>query len=237
MRAFWDSRARENALFFIDNQLDYGDPDRERFFANGEREVTAILEAVEAHIEPSDELVEIGCGAGRQTRALASRAAAVRAVDISQEMLERARALNPELSNVQWVHGDGSSLSGIADTSTDVCFSHVVFQHIPDPSVTLGYVREMGRVLRPGGWALFQISNDERVHRFHRRRERLRVRLRALAGHGPRGQDHPAWLGSAVRLDDLRTVAADVGMDVVRTEGEGTQFCFVLVRKPAAALP
>ena len=48
--------------------------------------------------------------------------------------------------------------------SVDGCFSHVVFQHIPDPPITLNYVREMGRVLRPGGWALFQVSNDPTIH-------------------------------------------------------------------------
>ncbi|MDQ3588058.1 MAG: hypothetical protein M3350_05575 [Actinomycetota bacterium] len=32
-RRFWDDRARKNALFFVDNQLRYADPDTERFFA------------------------------------------------------------------------------------------------------------------------------------------------------------------------------------------------------------
>lgn len=77
-------------------------------------------------------------------------------------MLERARALHAQLTNVKWIHGDGESLSGIADASVDAVFSHVVFQHIPDPRITLGYVREMGRVLRPGGWTAFQVSTDPR---------------------------------------------------------------------------
>src|SRR4051812_36114318 len=81
MRAFWDARARENALYFIDNQLEYDEPDLETFFANGEAEVRAILDVLEARIEPDDDVVEIGCGAGRQTRALATRARRVRALD------------------------------------------------------------------------------------------------------------------------------------------------------------
>jgi SAM-dependent methyltransferase len=231
MRTFWDARARENALYFIDNQLDYADPDLERFFANGTREVETILDSLGAQIEPSDELVEIGCGAGRQTRALAERAASVRALDISERMLERARELNGQFDNVEWILGDGSSLAGVDSSSADVCFSHVVFQHIPDPAVTLGYVREMGRVLRPGGWAAFHVSNDEEPHRRRGGRSRLTSQLRALLRRGPRGQAHPAWLGSAVRLSDLRRVASDAGMDVERVVGEGSQFCFVLVRK------
>jgi SAM-dependent methyltransferase len=235
MRSFWDARARENPLFYVDNQLDYADPDADRFFDHGEREVDAILEAMGARIEAPDEVVEIGCGAGRQTRALAARAATVRALDISEGMLERARELNPEFDNVQWIHGDGLTLSGIEDASADVCFSHVVFQHIPDPSVTLGYVREIGRVLRPGGWAVFQISNDERIHR-RPRGERLWTHLRALVGRGPKGQGHPAWLGSAVPLERLRDVASEAGMEAERIVGEGTEFCFVRLRRRSQAL-
>jgi ubiquinone/menaquinone biosynthesis C-methylase UbiE len=78
------------------------------------------------------------------------------ALDVSQEMLARARELNAQVQNVEWIHGDGRTLAPIGDGAVDGCFSHVVFQHLPDPEMTLGYVREMGRVLRPGGWAAFR---------------------------------------------------------------------------------
>jgi SAM-dependent methyltransferase len=143
-------------------------------------------------------------------------------------MLARARQLNAHLDNVDWVHGDGTSLAGVPGGTVDAAISHVVFQHIPDPAVTLGYVRELGRVLRPGGWAAFQISTDPSVHRS---RGGLRERLRVLLGRAPRGQDHPAWLGSAVDLDDLRAAAADGGLDLERVEYPGTQFCVVLARR------
>src|SRR5207253_180258 len=80
---------------------------------------------------------------GRLTRARAGRAAEIVAVDVSEEMLARAREHNAHLSNVRWIHGDGTSLRPLADGSVDACVSVVVFQHIPDPAVTLGYVREM----------------------------------------------------------------------------------------------
>jgi SAM-dependent methyltransferase len=114
----------------------------------------------------------------------------------------------------------------------DVVISNVVFQHIPDPRVTLGYVREMGRVLRPGGWAGFQVSNDPAVHR-PRRPGALR-RLAARLGTAPRGRDDPRWLGSAVDLDELGAVAAEAGLASERVVGAGTQFCGVLLRRGAA---
>jgi SAM-dependent methyltransferase len=146
-------------------------------------------------------------------------------------MLAEARAHNAELTNVEWILGDGVSLAPIADASADVVHSDVVFQHIPDPEITLGYVREIGRVLRPGGWAAFQISNDPSVHRSRSLGERTRAAIGRPLGRSPRGQGHPAWLGSAIDLDRLREVARAAGMAVERVDGAGTQHCLVLLRR------
>jgi SAM-dependent methyltransferase len=227
-RRFWDERADEDAFYFIDNRLEYGRPDIERFWRSGEIDLERFLVALLAQIDQPDDVVEIGCGIGRMTRVLSRDAASVRALDISARMLQRAQHHNGELANVEWIHGDGSTLAGIDDESADVVVSHVVFQHIADPAVTLGYVREIGRVLRPGGWAGFQISNDPSVHRSNRR---FGDSARTLFRRAPRGQGHPDWLGSCVDLDDLRAVSEQAGMDVERVVGAGTQLCLVRTRK------
>jgi SAM-dependent methyltransferase len=145
-------------------------------------------------------------------------------------MLTRARRHNPHLANVTWVHGDGFSLAGVEDGSVDACVSHVVFQHIPDPAIVLGYVREMGRVLRGGGWAAFQVSNDPGIHlpaTYGGHLGRVRGFLLGLLGRAPRGQADPAWLGSAVDLDELTAAAEGAGLTIDRVEGAGTQFCLI----------
>src|SRR4051812_14960044 len=164
MGEFWDARADEDPFYFVDNRLEYGQPDLDRFWSGGRAALDLLLDDLGVAVSETDDVVEIGCGVGRMTRVLAERAATVRALDVSERMLELARELNPGLANVDWVRGDGSSLAGIESETADVCHSVVVFQHIPDPEVTLGYVREMGRVLRPGGWAAFQISNAPAIH-------------------------------------------------------------------------
>ena len=237
MRDFWDARAAEDAFYFVDNRLAYGAPDTETFWRGGEQLVDEILELLELELRSSDELVEIGCGIGRLTRPLAARCRSVRALDVSPRMLELARAHNPGLANVEWLLGDGTTLAPMADRSADACFSHVVFQHLPDPAITLGYVREMGRVLRPGGWAGFQVSNAPEIHRRPSPARRARTWLDAARGRGPRGQGHEAWRGSATDLGELQAVAAEAGMELERTVGAGTQFCFVRLRAqvPSAA--
>jgi SAM-dependent methyltransferase len=231
MREFWDERADENALFFVDNTLDYRAPDADRFWQQGQSELDMLLDGVDAALAPEDDVVEIGCGVGRLTHVIASRARTVRALDVSPRMLENARRFGRDLHNVEWLLGDGESLTAVADCSADVCLSHVVFQHIPDPRVTLGYVTEIGRVLKPGGWAAFQVSNDPGLHPPRTGTEGFLIAVRGVFGRGPRGQADPRWLGAAVELDDLREAADRGHMDVERVTGEGKQLCFVRVRR------
>lgn len=227
MARFWDARAREDAYYFIDNRLEYGAPDVERFWREGARDLDRLLSAVGASVKPDDRVLEIGCGVGRLTRPLAARAAGVQALDVSEEMLRRARELNPQLDNVTWIAGTGTDLARIGNASVDACVSHVVFQHIPEVAVILGYVREIGRVLAPGGWAAFQVSNDPRLHR---RTRGLRARLRMLGRRGPKGVHRRPWLGTSVELADLERAASEGGLTVERVTGAGTQYCIVLVR-------
>jgi SAM-dependent methyltransferase len=229
MQQFWDERAKEDAFYFVDNRIGYRDPEAEaRFWAGGLEDLDLLLSTAEIEVKPSDSVVEIGCGVGRLTRVLSERAASVKALDVSTEMLQQAREHNEHLANVEWVHGDGTSLAGIPDGEADLVVSHVVFQHIPEPAITLGYVREMGRVLRPGGLAGFQVSNDSSIHK---PQSGFGDRLRAAVGRAPKGQTHEAWLGSAVEVDDLRAAADEGGLDVEKLAGVGTQYMLVRLRR------
>jgi SAM-dependent methyltransferase len=229
MQQFWDDRAKEDALYFVDNRIGYRDPQSEaRFWARGVDDLDSLLGALDIEVQATDRVVEIGCGVGRLTRVLSERATSVKALDVSAEMLQQARGHNEALANVEWVHGDGVSLAGIADGDADLVVSHVVFQHIPDPQITLGYVREIGRVLKPGGLAGFQLSNDKSIHRAS---SGVRDKVKAALGRAPKGQTHAAWLGSAVEVDDLRAAASDGGMDVEGLVGQGTQYMLVRLRR------
>lgn len=231
MGRFWDERAREDPLFFVDNREPYRAGDLERFFRSGSEDLERFLDLLGTEIHPEAEIVEIGCGIGRITRELAHRGAEVKAIDISSEMLRRAEELNPDLLNVEWIQGDGRRIP-LPDESCDLCHSHVVFQHIPDPRVTMSYVREIGRVLRIGGEAAIGVSNEPSVHALRPLGERLRAWVRSVRGRGPHGQDNAAWRGSAVDLDSLIAVAEESGMEVERVTGAGTQYCLLsLVRE------
>lgn len=229
MKAFWDARAREDPYWYVDTRLEYGSPDEEAFWSGGEAAVQTLLDLAGVEIEPHHRVVDLGCGIGRLTRALAARAESVVGIDVSGEMLTRARQLNAHLTNVEWVHGDGETLQPVPDGSADVCVSHVVLRHIPDPAISLGYVREIGRVLRPGGFAVLEFSNDPREHEAPRTRPwtRLVARLRGA----PRLAGDAEWIGSYIDLGDLRATAGSADLAVSAVTGEGTQYCVTLLRR------
>jgi SAM-dependent methyltransferase len=231
MRRFWDARAEEDPFFFVDNRRDYQDPESDEFWTGGVEVVDGFEDRLGLRITSADEIVEIGCGVGRLTRVLASRAAHVTAIDISQVMLEHARELNPRLENVDWLLGDGASLGPVGDGQADGCFSFVTFQHIPDPEVTLGYVGEMARVLRPGGWAAFQLATSPTVDWRPNLPMRVVRAARACLGRGPRGQSHPSWIGSTVKESDLRHKMEAVGLELQRLAFGGTLHSMVLAKK------
>lgn len=227
MRRFWNDRAREDAFYFVDTRQRYRAPEPGRFW-DAEPLVDYLLSGLGVELDPTSVTLEIGCGLGRITRVLSARSREVLALDVSDEMLARARKYNRHLDNVRWLLGDGVTLAGIEPGSVDACLSVVVLQHVPDAAIALGYVRELGRVLRPGGWAALQVSDDPAIHR---PRPGLWPRLLALSGRAPRGQRHRAWLGSRVPLPALRETAEGCGLAVERVWGEGTQYCQVLLRR------
>lgn len=149
MRRFWNARAREDAFYFVDTRQPYRAPEPDRFW-DAEPLVDYLLGGLRVSLDPREVTLEIGCGLGRITRVLAARSRQVLALDVSDEMVSLARRHNPQLTNVSWIVGDGVSLAGIDSASVDACVSVVVLQHVPDPAIALGYVRELGRVLRPG---------------------------------------------------------------------------------------
>lgn len=97
----------------------------------------------------ADSVVELGCGAGRITRALAADFARVEAVDVSEGMLRYARERIGD-RHVAFRLSDGRSLP-LPDASVTAAFSCHVLQHLDPPSLVWHAFGEMARVLARGG--------------------------------------------------------------------------------------
>jgi SAM-dependent methyltransferase len=102
--------------------------------------------------------LEIGCGAGELTAKLAARVSRVVAVDLSPEMLGAAKARCAELSNIELLLADASTLA-LARESFDVIASIATLHHLP-LAATFARARD---ALRPGGVLLVLDVVDERT--------------------------------------------------------------------------
>lgn len=99
--------------------------------------------------------VELGCGAGRLTNALARDFAVVHALDVSPHRLATARKV-PNSSNVIF-HLLEKPIIPVADKTCDLCVSTHVLQHVSDFRVVENYLKEMCRVLRPTAFAVIHV--------------------------------------------------------------------------------
>ena len=165
MQKEWDQRSRENAYHYIASWQDHWS--EEQFLLSGEQDVQKLVDpflAAAGFIPGDKRALEIGCGVGRMSFALAKRFAAVEALDISNEMIKRANGLQEHLGikNVNFRASGGSDLHQYLDESVDFAFSFIVFQHIPEVAIIEGYIREMGRVLKTGGLFRFQVNGYHR---------------------------------------------------------------------------
>lgn len=224
MARYWDERARANAAWYVDTSLSYDEPDMARFMATGEEIVRAALDEGPVAPPRQEVAVEIGPGLGRMLVALARRFDTVIGVDISAEMIRRARDIVGP--SVELVHGDGVSLHGVDDAVADFVLSFTVLQHIPDPDVVAGYLVEAGRVLRPGGVFAFQWNNEPGHRRWALRRGWLALLQRTGLRPERHGRHAAEFLGSRVPLAKVDAALAAGGLRRVAVQGEGTLYAW-----------
>ena len=109
----------------------------------------AVREAAiaKAYLRPEMAVADVGAGTGFVAAGLAPLVKRVYAVDGSTAMLEVAKKNLSTFSNVEYHLAGGASLPFPAD-SLDAVFANMYLHHAADP---LAAIREMTRVLRPGG--------------------------------------------------------------------------------------
>jgi len=163
MRRDWDARARRDAFLYIASWK--RDWDINSFLASGESDYLTLVSPMLERCGVSangEVMVELGCGAGRMTPSFGRRYKRVVALDLSAEMLVRARQIHAEQQNILWLRVGGADLACLASGWADFMFSYLVLQHVPTEELVFGYIREFLRVLRPGGAFLFQFNGSHK---------------------------------------------------------------------------
>jgi ArsR family transcriptional regulator len=140
---------------FFDEVAEDWDEMRSTFYNEG------VIDALAEHVAVTADarIVDVGTGTGFVAAGLASRASSIVGIDHAAGMLHVARRNLDALTigNVRLVAGGVDQLP-LPDASVDGAVANMVLHHAENPSLML---REMRRVVRPGGWVAI---TDEMEH-------------------------------------------------------------------------
>ncbi|MHC4768823.1 MAG: ArsR/SmtB family transcription factor [Planctomycetota bacterium] len=120
-------------------------------------------EALLSFLNPDWIVADLGCGTGCTAELLAPVVGRVIAVDREPAMLDAARKRLDRFDNVELVRGDVTGLS-LGDEQVHAAILSLVMVSLGEPQVA---VREIARILRPGGLALVvdMVPHDRESYR------------------------------------------------------------------------
>jgi SAM-dependent methyltransferase len=215
-RDFWDESGRSDAklaIYWHERMLDPAG--REEFFEHmGEEDARRLA----WFVHPEARVLDLGCGIGRVMKRLAPHCREIVGIDISAEMVARSADYLRGVGNARVVRNDGWTLLGVEDGSIDFAYSLLCLIHV-DKRNAYQYLREIKRVLAPGGLALLQfqdILTDEGLAKF----------VKQVGG------DYPLEFYTR---DEVEKKLCSVGLDVLAEDRSGEYFLTVALNGDAAA--
>ncbi|MEE8585245.1 MAG: class I SAM-dependent methyltransferase [Acidobacteriota bacterium] len=216
MQDDWDRRSRENAFYYVASSSEAWS--EEEFFQSGRQTFEETFREDMPDIcrgrDPRRmRVLEVGCGVGRILRAAADEFGEVCGVDVSPEMIRKARRYTASCSNVSLFANNGIDLQVLGDRRFDFAYSLLCFQHIPSKQVIEGYIRQTCRLLRPGGLFKFQVQGFTPLE----------------------NPPDDTWLGAAFSTEELTEMAHRCGFQPRRFHGEGSQYLYVWFYKKGPA--
>jgi ubiquinone/menaquinone biosynthesis C-methylase UbiE len=134
----------------------------------------------QAGVQIGGRILDAGCGGGGMPLSLAEEADQVIGIDLAPRFNEAGHRLAAEhgLRNLHFAQANGEALP-FPDAAFDMVLSHAVIEHVADAPV---YLRELARVLKPGGFVYLSTASYLSLAGAHLPRLRIPVPLHLLLG-------------------------------------------------------
>ena len=155
-------------------------------------------------------VLDVGCGGGILSDAMARRGAQVLGIDLATKSLRVAQlhALEAQTPRVEYREVSVEALAAEQPGSFDTITCMEMLEHVPDPG---SVVRACAQAVKPGGWVFFSTINRN-----------TKAFLLAIVGAEyilnmlPRGTHEYARL---IRPSELAAHAREGGLDLLHTRG------------------
>lgn len=134
---------------------------------------------IEQYVSPGESVLDLGCGNGRIADLIREIKAHYTGMDLSPDMIAIAQKLRP-----QYPFAVGSILdTGFDDNTFDHVLMIASFHHVPSQEKRVQGLKEVKRILKPGGKI---IMNNWNLHQWIFLKHRLRANAEKLLGHHQR---------------------------------------------------
>lgn len=215
-KKLWEGLAKKNYKYYINS--DYGkNITMDKFHHSGFIDSKRFI-FDDNFIKKEGAFLEIGCGAGRILNYLITSFDKIVGIDISGEMIKRAKEnikfINGIHDDEHWIfrekivllETDGYTIPQ-KDNSFNTVFSYLVFQHMKTKEMVESNVKEVYRVLNPGGIFKVRIRTDEN---------------KSL---------DPWWAGINYTEQTFGDLCRKVGFEVLKTESVSNYGLWVWLKK------
>ena len=165
MKRDWNLRTEVDTYYFIG----FESPNRELFWEMGKNRVKKYQETILKNYDTDKmKALEVGCGIGRLLIPLSKIFEETIGVDISENMVKKCKENINDIANCNVMVNNGLDFENLESNYFDFCLVNTVFQHIPKKEIIINYIKEIHKVLKPGGIFHFNIytNDDVRSNRF-----------------------------------------------------------------------
>lgn len=204
---------------------------------------TAAEQYLLSTLQSRGAVLDVGCGSGRISIYLDDCGYRVTSIDVSEGLLAVARELSGgRTKNIRFLHTEGLPFP-FGDEQFDIVVGFKILCYIPTRALRNDFMKEMCRVLKPGGTCVMtqQVVPDECISdaedEYFKQSPAANFQILEQGDAFPMGSGYVRWFTERELLDEIGDTPFEIEMCKSDAEYQGAGFLRLFrLRKPAVAV-